>query len=379
MEETDAIMPTSLELTLSISYSGQSHFVTMTTSSTLSSLQAELEQHFNVPVSAQKLLMKGRKLDTTNQDVTLCTFIGTSASSSSSSSASSAIKLLLIGPHFDSLKQLQQRDELQASKRAAFEYHKAHRPPPVAKTGSAKFASLGTIEDQGDMYKFHRIAPFPPQVPSEQARKKMLDKLDQDPGVKWLMKQHRFVVGTLTELHPLKDPTILGLNKNAGQEICLRLLTDDLSGTRAYLDVRKVLLHELAHNRFGPQYAIAAYVFRLSSQGNTLTRSFPLYSDNDFKELNSLLNRELNEYETKHGLITPEGLIARSRAWEPDPSQQEKEEPKRTARRLDEEEEEKSLASRVRDLKWIEEEEVEMRRERVRIAAEERMRRQAQG
>ncbi|KDE05593.1 hypothetical protein MVLG_04088 [Microbotryum lychnidis-dioicae p1A1 Lamole] len=353
MEETDAIMSTSPELTLSISYSGQSHLVTMTTSSTLSSLQAELEQHFNVPVSAQKLLMKGRKLDTTNQDIPLCTFIGTSLLSSSSSSASSAIKLLLIGPQSDSLKQLQQRDELQASKRAAFEYHKAHRPRPVVKTGSAKFASLGTIEDHGDMYKFHNIAPFPPQVPSEQARKKMLDKLDQDPGVKWLMKQHRFVVGTLTELHPLKDPTILGLNKNAGQEICLRLLTDDLSGTRAYLDVRKVLLHELAHNRFGPH-------------------------DNDFKELNSLLNRELNEYETKHGLITPEGLIARSRAWEPDPSQQEKEEPKRTARRLDEEEEEKNLASRVRDLKWIEEEEVEMKRERVRIAAEERRSRQAQ-
>ncbi|SCV67610.1 BQ2448_5221 [Microbotryum intermedium] len=353
MEESDAAMSLSPQLTLSISYSAQSHVLTMTTSSTLSSLQAELEHHFNVPASAQKLLMKGRKLDTGNPALPLGTLVG-SSSSSSSSSASSAIKLLLIGPQYDSLEQLQQRAELQKLKRNAFEYHQAHRPPPVAKTGSAKFASLGTMEEQGDMYKFHRIVPFSPQVPSEEARKKMLDKLDQDPGVKWLMQQHRFVVGALTELHPHKDPTILGLNKNAGQEICLRLLTDDLSGTRAYLDVRKVLLHELAHNRFGSH-------------------------DNEFKELNSLLNRELNEFETKHGLITPEGLIARSKAWEPDPSQQDKEEPKRTARRLDEEEEEKRLASRVRDLKWTEEEELEMRRERVRIAAEERMRKPAQG
>lgn len=77
-----------------------------------------------------------------------------------------------------------------------------------------------------------------------------------------------------TELHPHRDvnvdimclrfiqltdalrdlqPTLLGLNRNAGQEICLRLLTDDLTGTRSYLDVRKVLLHELAHNRVSPQ------------------------------------------------------------------------------------------------------------------------------
>jgi hypothetical protein len=46
---------------------------------------------------------------------------------------------------------------------------------------------------------------------------------------------------------------ILGLNKNAGEEISLRLLTDDLEGTRLYREVRKVLLHELAHNVFGPQ------------------------------------------------------------------------------------------------------------------------------
>lgn len=56
-----------------------------------------------------------------------------------------------------------------------------------------------------------------------------------------------------TELHPLLQPTLLGLNTNAGEKVSLRLLTDRLDGTRSYNEVRKVLLHELAHNRHGDQ------------------------------------------------------------------------------------------------------------------------------
>ena len=40
----------------------------------------------------------------------------------------------------------------------------------------------------------------------------------------------------------------MGLNKNAGQEILLRLRTDDGSGLRPYHSVIPVLLHELTHN-----------------------------------------------------------------------------------------------------------------------------------
>lgn len=46
------------------------------------------------------------------------------------------------------------------------------------------------------------------------------------------MKRREWTVGLLTELHPHRDPTLLGLNKNAGEAIYLRLLTDDLSGLR---------------------------------------------------------------------------------------------------------------------------------------------------
>lgn len=86
------------------------------------------------------------------------------------------------------------------------------------------------------------------------------------------MKTHDLRVGTLTELHPLKNPELLGLNTNAGQIVSLRILTDDLDGTRPYNDVRRVLVHELAHNRFGGH-------------------------ENDFKEFNSLMNKELARFE----------------------------------------------------------------------------------
>ena len=53
-----------------------------------------------------------------------------------------------------------------------------------------------------------------------------------------------------------------GVNINAGQEISLRLRTDDLRGFRRYDRIRETLIHELTHMVWGDH-------------------------DNNFKELNS--------------------------------------------------------------------------------------------
>lgn len=45
---------------------------------------------------------------------------------------------------------------------------------------------------------------------------------------------------------------LLGLNRNAGQVIELRLRTDAYDGYRAYNTIRATLCHELAHNVHGP-------------------------------------------------------------------------------------------------------------------------------
>jgi len=92
------------------------------------------------------------------------------------------------------------------------------------------------------------------------------------------MLTNQLSVSLLTELAPHEHPNLLGLNMNAGQAIKLRLRTDRYDGFRIYNEVRRVLCHELTHNVWGDH-------------------------DENFKSLNSRLNREVAEFErsTKEG------------------------------------------------------------------------------
>ena len=69
------------------------------------------------------------------------------------------------------------------------------------------------------------------------------------------MRAHKFSVGVLTEMNPAEHTThegrTLGLNRNAGEVIELRLRTDAYDGYRDYKVIRKTLCHELAHNVHG--------------------------------------------------------------------------------------------------------------------------------
>lgn len=69
------------------------------------------------------------------------------------------------------------------------------------------------------------------------------------------MRAHKFSVGVLTEMNPAEHITresrTLGLNRNRGEVIELRLRTDAYDGYRDYKVIRKTLCHELAHNVFG--------------------------------------------------------------------------------------------------------------------------------
>lgn len=49
---------------------------------------------------------------------------------------------------------------------------------------------------------------------------------------------------------------VLGFNVNQGQEISLRLRTDDMAGLRKYIKVRETLVHELAHMVGAPGTAV---------------------------------------------------------------------------------------------------------------------------
>ncbi|KAM3209838.1 hypothetical protein ACQJBY_064092 [Aegilops geniculata] len=87
--------------------------------------------------------------------------------------------------------------------------------------------------------------------PPSEALKRM-HMLACDPGIIAIMNKHRWRVGIMTEMAPVgyvgvSPKCILGFNKNMGEEISLRLRTDDLKGFRKYESIKKTLLHELAH------------------------------------------------------------------------------------------------------------------------------------
>ncbi|XP_010928154.1 uncharacterized protein [Elaeis guineensis] len=107
--------------------------------------------------------------------------------------------------------------------------------------GSYVFCDFRTLSIPG-------IELNPP--PSEALRR--MHMLACDPGIIAVMNKHRWRVGIMTEMAPvgyvgISPKCILGFNKNQGEEISLRLRTDDLKGFRKYESIKQTLLHELAH------------------------------------------------------------------------------------------------------------------------------------
>ena len=81
---------------------------------------------------------------------------------------------------------------------------------------------------------------------------KFLERLRDDPGIRATMQKHKWRVPLLTEMNPAEHTThesrTLGLNRNGGEVIELRLRTDAYDGFRDYKTIRRTLCHELTHN-----------------------------------------------------------------------------------------------------------------------------------
>ena len=103
-------------------------------------------------------------------------------------------------------------------------------------------------------YTFHTIRPLP-YLPNPEKSARFLERLRDDPGIKASMRAHKFSVPLLTEMNPAEHTThesrTLGLNRNKGEVIELRLRTDAYDGYRDYKVIRKTLCHELAHCVWG--------------------------------------------------------------------------------------------------------------------------------
>ena len=103
-------------------------------------------------------------------------------------------------------------------------------------------------------YTFLTIRPLP-YLPHPERSTRFLERLRDDPGIKTVMGRHKWTVPLLTEMNPADHTThegrTLGLNRNGGEVIELRLRTDAYDGYRDYRTIRKTLCHELTHNVHG--------------------------------------------------------------------------------------------------------------------------------
>ncbi|KAM0263735.1 hypothetical protein ACHAQJ_001050 [Trichoderma viride] len=115
------------------------------------------------------------------------------------------------------------------------------------------------VSPEDSKYTFMQVRPLS-GLPHPERSLKLLMRLKEDPGIKTAMKKHKFTVALLTEMEPLAHTEtthegtsrILGLNRNQGEVIELRLRTDAHDGYRDYKTIRKTLCHELTHNVHGP-------------------------------------------------------------------------------------------------------------------------------
>ncbi|EMC96299.1 hypothetical protein BAUCODRAFT_470002 [Baudoinia panamericana UAMH 10762] len=121
------------------------------------------------------------------------------------------------------------------------------------KVQASKTRDWKKVQDES-RYTFHTLRPLP-YLPNPAKSLRYLERLRDDAGIKAAMRSHGFSVGLLTEMNPAEHTTheskTLGLNRNRGEVIELRLRTDSYDGYRDYKVIRKTLCHELAHNVFG--------------------------------------------------------------------------------------------------------------------------------
>ncbi|KAH6848290.1 WLM domain-containing protein [Chaetomium sp. MPI-CAGE-AT-0009] len=154
--------------------------------------------------------------------------------------------LRLLAPQTSALSTLQDQ-------RAAAESWQAKRALARARYGRLPAAQQRHADDIN--HTFHTLRALP-HLPNSARSLAFLERLKADPGIRAAMRKHRFSVGLLTEMDPASATSashegvtrILGLNRNRGEVVELRLRTDAYDGWRDYRVIRKTLCHELAHN-----------------------------------------------------------------------------------------------------------------------------------
>lgn len=226
-------------LTISLTHRKISYEFTFHEDATVTDLFNEIEASLDVPISNQKILVpKGPLLKSPfkNPDMSLQELKGKT--------------LMLMGSGAAEVQAMQNMAERVAKRNAE---RMALRP----KRGPPRRNHVRTTEDS--QYTFLQVRPLQ-GLPHPERSQQLLMKLKEDRGIRTAMRKHKFTVALLTEMEPLSNTQsnhegtsrLLGLNRNKGEAIELRLRTDAHDGYRDYKTIRNTLCHELAHNVHAP-------------------------------------------------------------------------------------------------------------------------------
>ncbi|KAJ6013707.1 hypothetical protein N7540_008298 [Penicillium herquei] len=259
------------QIELTVHHQGTVHTFNMSPSDTLQDLSSTIESTLNIPTTNQKLLIAPKP------GMKKAPFPPTQLSELPLSSPK--FKVTLLGTPAQDIADLhkqssdvKKREEARISALAAARRNK---------TTASRSASGGvhTLSSSSNNYTFHRCLPLS-YLPNPARSLQFLERLRDDPGIRAAMAKHKFSVPLLTEMNPAEHTTsesrTLGLNRNKGEVIELRLRTDAYDGYRDYRTIRKTLCHELAHCVFGPH-------------------------DRDFWDLTSQIEKEVERADWKSG------------------------------------------------------------------------------
>ncbi|WQF82541.1 Putative WLM domain, Ubiquitin-like domain superfamily [Colletotrichum destructivum] len=223
-------------ITITLTHRNAPHTFKFPSDGTITHLSEDVEDTLSIPPSNQKFIVpKLGLLKPPFKDPEM------------SLAALQDKKIMLMGAEAKEVASMQAASEFAAKRNAA-------RSAARRQNRSSRRRDQGRAQADST-YTFLSVRPLA-GLPHPERSLALLERLKEDPGIRASMRKHKFSVGLLTEMEPLSNTQsthegttrLLGLNRNGGEAIELRLRTDAHDGYRDYKTIRKTLCHELAHN-----------------------------------------------------------------------------------------------------------------------------------
>lgn len=233
-DPTTAASASGEDISVTLTHHGKPVALSFASDSTLSDLSERVSSDLSIPPSNQKFLIAKHGLQKPpfkDPSLPLATI--------------AASKITLMGSTSATVSSLNSNIAAASAPR---------RPGPIKAATPARNRDWKKVQEEAQ-YTFQTLRPLP-YLPNPDRSLRFLERLRDDAGIKAAMRTHKFSVPLLTEMDPAMHTThesrTLGLNRNQGEVIELRLRTDAYDGYRDYKTIRKTLCHELAHNVWGP-------------------------------------------------------------------------------------------------------------------------------